>query len=72
MIRNEDSKKYFTPRELSIGPIHAADPNLFKMELKLTLVAHFVERRKRLAKLLLGDVRTKIKDIKACFANEVI
>ncbi|GMN74044.1 hypothetical protein TIFTF001_054956 [Ficus carica] len=72
MIRNEDFKKYFTPRELSIGPIHAADPNLFKMELKLKLVAHFVERRKRSAKLLLGDVRTKIKDIKACFANEVI
>ena len=72
MLRNKIFLEYFKPRELSIIPTHAADPNLFKMELKLKLVAHFVKRRKRSTKLLLGDVRTKIKDIEACFANEVI
>ena len=39
MLRNKEFEEYFKPMELSIGPLHAEDPKLFKEELKLELAA---------------------------------
>ncbi|GMN69729.1 hypothetical protein TIFTF001_038775 [Ficus carica] len=79
MLQNEEFKQNFKPRELSIGPIHAADPDLFKKPLKLKLAAYFVketgesgeETGKRWAALL-EEFKTEIKDIQTCFDKEVI
>ncbi|GMN64146.1 hypothetical protein TIFTF001_033206 [Ficus carica] len=73
MLRNGDLKEYFKPRELSIGPIYAADPGLFKKELKLKLVAHFIsDQSDRTGDDLLEEIKNNIVDIKSYFDNKVI
>ncbi|KAG4123392.1 hypothetical protein ERO13_D11G324150v2 [Gossypium hirsutum] len=43
--RNEDFKKYFMPKVISIGPLHHDDLTLIESkELKLKLAAHFVKK----------------------------
>lgn len=62
MLRNGDLKKYFKPRGLSIGPIYTADPSLFKKELKLKLVAHFIsDQSDRTGDDLLEEIRNNIE-----------
>ncbi|GMN36959.1 hypothetical protein TIFTF001_042546 [Ficus carica] len=63
MLRNGDLNEYFRPRELSIGPIHAADSNLFKKELKLKLAAHFIEATGIKVDDLLEEFKREIKVI---------
>ncbi|GMN22040.1 hypothetical protein TIFTF001_043440 [Ficus carica] len=72
MLQNEDFREYFKPRELSIGPIHADDPNLFKMELKLKLAAYFIKESGKTKDDFLKQIKTGIKDIKTCFDEEAI
>ncbi|EXB59952.1 Isoflavonoid 7-O-beta-apiosyl-glucoside beta-glycosidase [Morus notabilis] len=72
MVRNEYCKEYFTPRELSIGPIHSADSSLFKTELKLKLAAYFVQKSGREKAFLLEKLKTDIKNIKAYFDQEIV
>ncbi|GMN74573.1 hypothetical protein TIFTF001_053871, partial [Ficus carica] len=72
MLRNGDLKKYFKPREWSIGPIHAADSNLYKKELKLKLAACFIDESNSTGAFLLEKIKSEIKDIRAFFSEEVI
>lgn len=84
MLRNKDYfEEHFKPRELSIGPIHAADPNLFKKELKLQLAAHFfegvtekdpavrVEDTVADMKRLLEGLNRQIKELRECYDKKV-
>ncbi|GMN68946.1 hypothetical protein TIFTF001_037998 [Ficus carica] len=86
MLQNEEFKQNFKPRELSIGPIHAADPDLFKKQLKLKLAAYFVKETSKRGEetgesgeetgkrwdAVLEEIKAEIKDIKTCFDKEVI
>ncbi|GMN52077.1 hypothetical protein TIFTF001_021225 [Ficus carica] len=72
MLRNGNLKEDLKPTQLSIGPIHAADSDLYNKELKLKLAASFIEKINSTGALLLEKIKSEIKDIKAYFAEEVI
>ena len=58
--------------ELSVGPIHASDPNLFKMELKVILAAEFIKVRGEKEETLLERIKENIHELKESFNEEVI
>ena len=71
MQRNEDFRACYKPMELSIGPIHASDPNLFKMELKLRLAAEFIKESEQTEEDLLMTIKENIQYLKKSFNEEV-
>ncbi|GMN55366.1 hypothetical protein TIFTF001_024480 [Ficus carica] len=86
MLKNEEFKQNFKPSQLSIGPIHAADSDLFKKQLKLKLAAYFVKETNKSGEetgesgeetskrwdAVLEEIKAEIKDIKTSFDKEVI
>ncbi|PPS04688.1 hypothetical protein GOBAR_AA15962 [Gossypium barbadense] len=64
--RNEDFKKYFKPKVISIGPLHHDDPTLHESkELKLKLAAHFVKNIDYLK--VYSNMKKEIDDLKKCY-----
>ncbi|KAK5787178.1 hypothetical protein PVK06_041831 [Gossypium arboreum] len=64
--RNEDFKKYFKPKVISIGPLHHDDPTLHESkELKLKLAADFVSHLDVLK--VYSNMKKEIDDLKKCY-----
>ncbi|KHG14130.1 hypothetical protein F383_10653 [Gossypium arboreum] len=65
--RNEDFKKYFKPKVISIGPLHHGDPAFLESEkLKLKLAAHFVKNIGVHKYSLYNNMKTEIDGFKKC------
>lgn len=65
-------KKYFVPKELSIGPIYGADEHLFKKKLKLQLAARFISESGNEVDSLFKKIQTELKKgIEAYFNIEL-
>ncbi|MFQ6635675.1 hypothetical protein Gotur_011163 [Gossypium turneri] len=66
LSRNEDFKKYFKPKVISIGPLHDDDPTLQESnELKLKLAAHFVKNIDVHKEY--SNMKKEIDDLKKCY-----
>ncbi|KAL1146319.1 hypothetical protein V6Z11_A11G364100, partial [Gossypium hirsutum] len=66
--RNEDFKKYFKPKVITIGPLHHNDPTLHESkELKLKLVAKFVKNIGVEKKSLYSNMKKEIDGLKECY-----
>ncbi|TYI58578.1 hypothetical protein E1A91_D11G369400v1 [Gossypium mustelinum] len=66
--RNEDFKKYFMPRVISIGPLHHDDPTLIESkELKLKLAAHFVNKVGVDGESLYSNIKKEMDGLRKCY-----
>ncbi|TYI58580.1 hypothetical protein E1A91_D11G369600v1 [Gossypium mustelinum] len=65
--RQEDLKKYFKPKVISIGPLHHDDPTLHDEKLKLKLAAHFVKNIGVDKDTLYNNMKTEIGGLKKCY-----
>ncbi|KAH1084271.1 hypothetical protein J1N35_024032 [Gossypium stocksii] len=66
--RNEDFKKYFKPKVISIGPLHHDDPTLHESkELKLKLASHFVNNIDVHKDSLYSNMKKEIDGLKKCY-----
>nr|KJB46255.1 hypothetical protein B456_007G354400 [Gossypium raimondii] len=66
--RNEDFKKYFTPKVISIGPFHYGDPSLYQSEeIKLKLAAHFVKNIGVDKDSLYRNMKKEIDGLRKCY-----
>ncbi|TYG47923.1 hypothetical protein ES288_D11G381300v1 [Gossypium darwinii] len=66
--RNEDFKKYFTPKVISIGPFHYDDPILIESkELKLKLAAHFVKNIGVDGESLYRNMKKEMDGLRKCY-----
>ncbi|GMN69395.1 hypothetical protein TIFTF001_038447 [Ficus carica] len=73
MLLNVDLTQHFTPREFSIGPIHAGSPNMLQNRLKLQLAAHFILKSGKTEEFLFDKLKIEIKDdVKTYFKKDVI
>ena len=75
MLQNGNNiyDKYFKPKQISVGPLHADDSNLLKEELKVKLVAKFIRSygdRKR-EESVLNEIRDSINVLKNLFGHGV-
>ncbi|TYH47066.1 hypothetical protein ES332_D11G385600v1 [Gossypium tomentosum] len=66
LSRNEDFKKYFKPKVISIGPLHQDDGTLQESnDLKLKLAAHFVRNIDDVEQY--RNMKKEIDDLKRCY-----
>ncbi|TYI58587.1 hypothetical protein E1A91_D11G370300v1 [Gossypium mustelinum] len=66
--RNEDFKKYFMPKVISIGPLHHDDPILIESkELKLKLAAHFVKKVGVDGESLYSNIKKEMDGLRKCY-----
>ncbi|PPD79267.1 hypothetical protein GOBAR_DD23816 [Gossypium barbadense] len=66
LSRNEDFKKYFKPKVISIGPLHHDDGTLQESnDLKLKLAAHFVRNIDDNEEY--SNMKAEIDDLKKCY-----
>ncbi|MBA0877553.1 hypothetical protein Goshw_003953 [Gossypium schwendimanii] len=66
--RQEDFKKYFKPKVISIGPLHHGDSAFLESEkLKLKLAAHFVKNIGADKDTLYNNMKTEIDGFKKCY-----
>ncbi|EXB77320.1 hypothetical protein L484_010145 [Morus notabilis] len=72
ILKNGANKEHFKPKELSIGPIHAGDSDLFQKELKLKLAACYIKETGRNVHELYQEIENKLREIKMSFDEEVI
>ncbi|PON52313.1 hypothetical protein PanWU01x14_210240 [Parasponia andersonii] len=70
--RDGDSKQYFTPRFIAIGPVHAGNTKLVKKELKLRLAAKFIKATGQNPEQLLGEINANIAKLVTHFDDKVI
>ncbi|KHG22581.1 hypothetical protein F383_28954 [Gossypium arboreum] len=69
--RNEDFKKYFKPKEISIGPLHHNDPTLHESkDLKLKLAAHFVNNIGVGRESLYSNMKKEIDGLTKCYDRQ--
>ncbi|KAK5787163.1 UPF0481 protein At3g47200-like [Gossypium arboreum] len=65
---NEDFKKYFKPKVISIGPLHHDDLTLHESkELKLKLAAHFVNKIGVDKESLYSNMKVEMDGLKECY-----
>ncbi|TYI58581.1 hypothetical protein E1A91_D11G369700v1 [Gossypium mustelinum] len=68
LLRNEDFKKYFKPKVISIGPLHHDDLTLRESKgLKLKLAAHFVKKIGVDKKSLYSKIKKEMDGLKECY-----
>ncbi|MBA0673550.1 hypothetical protein Goklo_007318 [Gossypium klotzschianum] len=68
LLRNEDFKKYFKPKMISIGPLHHNDLTLRESKgLKLKLAAHFVKKIGVDKKSLYSKIKKEMDGLKECY-----
>ncbi|XP_040960390.1 UPF0481 protein At3g47200 [Gossypium hirsutum] len=66
--RNEDFKKYFMPKVISIGPLHHDDLTLIESkELKLKLAAHFVKKVGVDGESLYSNIKKEMDGLRKCY-----
>ncbi|KAB2006636.1 hypothetical protein ES319_D11G359900v1 [Gossypium barbadense] len=66
--RNEDFKKYFWPKVISIGPLHHDDLTLIESkELKLKLAAHFVKKVGVDGESLYSNIKKEMDGLRKCY-----
>ncbi|MBA0636493.1 hypothetical protein Godav_025758 [Gossypium davidsonii] len=66
--RNEDFKKYFMPKVISIGPLHHDDLTLIESkELKLKLAAHFVKKVGVDGESLYSNIKKEMDGLRNCY-----
>ncbi|MFQ6635678.1 hypothetical protein Gotur_011163 [Gossypium turneri] len=68
LLRNEDFKKYFKPKVISIGPLHHDDLTFRESKkLKLKLAALFVKKIGVDKDTLYNNMKTEIDGLKKCY-----
>ena len=68
-----DSKQYFKPRFISIGPVHAGNKKeLEKADIKRRLAAKFIKNSGQIPEELLGVINTNIEELVNYFDDKVI
>ncbi|XP_052877570.1 UPF0481 protein At3g47200-like [Gossypium arboreum] len=68
LCRNEDFKKYFMPKVISIGPLHHCDRTLpASKKLKLKLATHFVEKIGVDKESLYRNIKKEMDGLKGCY-----
>ncbi|MFQ6635679.1 hypothetical protein Gotur_011163 [Gossypium turneri] len=68
LLRNEDFKKYFKPKVISIGPLHHDDLTFRESKgLKLKIAAHFVKKIGVDKKSLYSKIKKEMDGLKECY-----
>ncbi|KAF4352403.1 hypothetical protein F8388_016682 [Cannabis sativa] len=73
MLRKNNWKEYYKPKEIAIGPLHAFTKSLKNTDdLKHRLTARFIKESGRDGRTLLEEIKKNISQLKECFDLNVI